>query len=78
MTGPPADMPAALLSSPVFAGLLLAGLLASESVLADPFEMDLLETDDLQLLYLDPFQTYLTPLVARDPLQLVAISAAGI
>ena len=26
--------------------------------------MDLLETDDLQLLYLDPFQTYLTPLVA--------------
>ncbi len=26
--------------------------------------MDELETDDLQLLYLDPFQTYLTPLVA--------------
>ena len=26
--------------------------------------MDLLETDDLQLLYFDPFQTYLTPLVA--------------
>jgi hypothetical protein len=27
--------------------------------------MDLLETDDLQLLYFDPFQTYLTPLVGR-------------
>ncbi len=26
--------------------------------------MDQLETDDFQLLYLDPFQTYLTPLVA--------------
>ena len=26
--------------------------------------MDQLDTDDLQLLYLDPFQTYLTPLVA--------------
>ena len=25
----------------------------------------MLETDDLQLLYFDPFQTYLTPLVAR-------------
>ena len=27
--------------------------------------MDQIETDDLQLLYLDPFQTYLTPLVAQ-------------
>ena len=44
---------------------MLAGFLASAPVLADPFEMDVLETDDLQLLYFDPFQTYLTPLVAR-------------
>jgi hypothetical protein len=58
-------MKAALPSSRVSACLLLAGFLASEPVLADSFAMDLLETDDLQLLYFDPFQTYLTPLVAR-------------
>ncbi len=58
-------MPAALFTSKAFAGLLLAGYLASAPALADPFEMDVLETDDLQLLYFDPFQTYLTPLVAR-------------
>jgi len=39
-------------------------LLGAQPVLAAPFEMDQLETDDFQLLYLDPFQTYLTPLVA--------------
>ncbi len=65
LTGPPASRPAALFLSQVLAGLSLAGFLASEPVLADPFEMDLLETEDLQLLYFDPFQTYLTPLVAR-------------
>ena len=58
-------MPAALFTSKAFASLLLAGYLASAPALADPFEMDVLETDDLQLLYFDPFQTYLTPLVAR-------------
>ena len=57
-------MPAALFSSKVFACLLLAVYLASETVPADSFEMDLLETDDLRLLYFDPFQTYLTPLAA--------------
>jgi len=65
VTGPPAGKRAAPLSSSLFAGLLLGGFLASAAAVADPFEMDLLETDDLRLLYLDPFQTYLTPLVAR-------------
>jgi hypothetical protein len=55
-TGPPAFLRAALLCLLVF---------SSEPVLADSFEMDLLETEDLRLLYFDPFQTYLTPLVAR-------------
>jgi hypothetical protein len=32
---------------------------------ASPFEMDALETDDLRVLYLDPFQTYLVPHVTR-------------
>jgi hypothetical protein len=64
LTGPPARKPAALFSSRFFANLWVAAFLASQPVLADPFEMDQLETDDLQLLYLDPFQTYLTPLVA--------------
>src|SRR5688572_6498200 len=62
--GPPAHAPAALSSSPVIASLGLASLLAVQPVLAAPFELDRLETDDFLLLYLDPFQTYLTPLVA--------------
>jgi hypothetical protein len=62
--GPPAHAPAALSLSPVIASLGIAALLAAQPVLAAPFEMDQLETDDFQLLYLDPFQTYLTPLVA--------------
>ncbi len=65
-TGPPAHAPAALSSSPFIASLSLAALLAAQPVLAAPFEMDQLETDDFLLLYLDPFQTYLTPLVASD------------
>ena len=64
LTGPPAGMPAALLSLQALTGLLLAGFLASDPAHADAFEMDLLETDDLRLLYFDPFQTYLTPLAA--------------
>lgn len=32
---------------------------------AESFSLDLLETDDLRLLYVDPVQTYLTPHVAR-------------
>ena len=43
----------------VFATLL--GLLAANVSIAGPFEMDVLETDELRLLYFDPFQTYLTP-----------------
>ncbi|MFZ2507180.1 MAG: hypothetical protein WAW79_01730 [Steroidobacteraceae bacterium] len=64
LTGPPARMPVALFSSRVICSLWVAAFLVSQPVLADPFEMDQIETDDLQLLYLDPFQTYLTPLVA--------------
>jgi hypothetical protein len=33
---------------------------------AAPFEMDVLETDDLRLLYFDPFQTYLLPHVVKN------------
>jgi len=32
---------------------------------ADPFEMDVLETEDVRLLYFDPVQTYLVPHMAR-------------
>ena len=63
-TGPAAHAPSARSSSRFIAGLGVAALLAVQPVIAAPFEMDQLETDDLQLLYLDPFQTYLTPLVA--------------
>lgn len=49
--------------------LLLAVLLTC-TMQADaemkPFEMDVLETDDLRLLYFDPFQTYLVPHVVRN------------
>ena len=64
LTGPPAHALAALSLSSVIASLGVAALLATQPVLAAPFEMDQLETEDFQLLYLDPFQTYLTPLVA--------------
>jgi hypothetical protein len=43
---------------------LLACVLPSQ-VAADPFVLDVLETDDLRLLYFDPLQTYLVPHVAR-------------
>ena len=63
-TGPPAGTPAALFSIRLLAALLGAWL-AIGPARADPFVMDELETADLRLLYFDPFQTYLTPLVAR-------------
>jgi hypothetical protein len=44
---------------------LLAAFLCSGPVSAAPFVMDYIETDDFRLLYLDPFQTYLTPHIAR-------------
>jgi hypothetical protein len=43
----------------------LSGLLASGSNHAAPFELDVVETDDLLLIYQDPFQTYLVPHVSR-------------
>jgi hypothetical protein len=63
-TGPSAGKRAALFSFRA-AVLLFASSLASTPSQAETFEMDRLETDDLQLLYFDPFQTYLTPLVGR-------------
>ncbi|NND43934.1 MAG: hypothetical protein HKN58_01325 [Xanthomonadales bacterium] len=45
--------------------LLGAVLLQFGPAQAAPFEMDLIETDDLRLLYFDPFQTYLTPHTTR-------------
>lgn len=51
-------------------GLLQSGLLTilvgSYVVQAEPFEMDVVETNDLRLLYLDPFQTHLVPHVVRN------------
>ena len=45
--------------------MLLVASLVSVPAAAAPFVMDFIETDDFRLLYLDPFQTYLTPHVAR-------------
>ncbi len=50
-------------------GLLLAVVMISTTPLSaamKPFEMDVLETDNLRLLYFDPFQTYLLPHVVRN------------
>src|SRR5262245_37013626 len=46
---------------------LAAGLVALTTTVAvaDEIEMDRLETEDLDLLYFDPPQTYLTPYAAR-------------
>ncbi|MEJ8566711.1 hypothetical protein [Elongatibacter sediminis] len=40
-------------------------VLCSSPALSDEFEMDMLETENLRLLYFDPLTTYLTPHVAR-------------
>lgn len=61
--GPLASSRAALLSWP--GGFVLAGILAGAPAVADPFELDVVETDDLRVVYLDPFQTHLVPLVSR-------------
>jgi hypothetical protein len=45
--------------------LLVMLLLTSGPALADDFQMNRLETNDLDLLYFDPPETYLTPYVAR-------------
>ena len=51
-----------------FRGLLATLFLSlfNMPVYAGPFEMDVLETDDLRLLYFDPFQTYLVPHIVRN------------
>jgi hypothetical protein len=49
----------------ILAAWLLSVTLASTTVRADPFVLDVLETDELRLLYFDPLQTYLVPHVAR-------------
>jgi hypothetical protein len=49
----------------ILVGWLLSFALASTTLRADPFILDVLETDDLRLLYFDPTQTYLVPHVAR-------------
>jgi len=46
-------------------GWLLSIALVSGTSGADPFVLDVLETDDLRLLYFDPLQTYLVPHVGR-------------
>jgi hypothetical protein len=45
--------------------VLICSLVAVSNTAAESFALDLLETDDLRLLYFDPMQTYLTPHVAR-------------
>ena len=45
--------------------VLICALMAVSNAAAESFALDLLETDDLRLLYFDPMQTYLTPHVAR-------------
>ncbi|MBT8053941.1 MAG: hypothetical protein HKN57_13635 [Xanthomonadales bacterium] len=45
--------------------MLVCALIAVTNTFAAPFALDVLETDDLRLLYFDPMQTYLTPHVAR-------------
>jgi hypothetical protein len=65
LTRPPAPVPAASFLSRSMAALLLGGFFAAQPVGAAPLEMDLIETQDMRLLYFDPFQTYLTPLVGR-------------
>ena len=50
-------------------GLILGLLLASAAPAqaeTQAFEMDVLETDELRLLYFDPFQTYLVPHVVKN------------
>ncbi len=45
---------------------LIVTLLLASPVLADGLDLDVIETDDLRLIYVDPFQTYLVPHVARN------------
>ena len=49
----------------LFLILLLPPLLACRTSLADTMQLDVLETEDLKLLYFDPVLTYLVPHTAR-------------
>ena len=44
---------------------MLALVLVTGVLRADPFVLDVIETDELRLLYFDPLQTYLVPHVGR-------------
>ncbi len=46
--------------------MLLSALFACSVACAEKFQLDVVETDQLKLLYLDPFQTYLVPHVVRN------------
>ncbi|MFT5571621.1 MAG: hypothetical protein ACI9FR_000540 [Cryomorphaceae bacterium] len=51
----------------VFGCLFLVSMVSGvPTASAKAFEMDVIETDDLRLLYFDPFQTYLLPHVVRN------------
>ena len=45
--------------------LMFVAMLQFNPAHAESFEMDMIETEDLRLLYFDPFQTYLTPHTVR-------------
>lgn len=49
----------------VFRSCLLVLMTSSGALRADPFVLDVVETDDLRLLYFDPLQTYLVPHAGR-------------
>jgi len=46
--------------------VLVLGLLIADHVAAEAFEMDAKETDEIRLLYFDPFQTHLVPHVIHN------------
>lgn len=46
--------------------LMAAALVLACRANAGPFEMDVVEAEDLRLLYFDPFQTHLVPHVLRN------------
>ncbi len=46
--------------------IVLACCLLPTRAFAEAFELDVVETEDLRLLYLDPFQTHLVPYVIRN------------
>jgi len=45
--------------------VFMSGIMTVSNAAAESFAMDMLETEDLRLLYFDPLQTYLTPHAGR-------------